>query len=129
MKYLKLTTLLLVTAAVSPLALRAQPTNLTPPQVQNIRVAQRSGTMFVDILYKLVDPDSTNTYVIAEFSSDGGANYGLGNFSPSCDIGPVRPGTNRHIVWNAWNDWAGNYTTNGKIRLTADDSNSAIPPP
>src|SRR5205814_1750588 len=58
-----------------------QPTNLTPPQVQNIRVTQRSGTMFVDILYNLVDPDSTNIYVIAEFSSDGGAAYGLPIFS------------------------------------------------
>jgi formylglycine-generating enzyme required for sulfatase activity len=97
--------------------------------VQNLRVAQRPGTMFVDILYDLVDPDSTNIYVIAEFSANGGANYGLPIFSLSGDIGPVRPGTDRHIVWNAWNDWAGNYTTNGRIRLTADDSNSALPEP
>jgi formylglycine-generating enzyme required for sulfatase activity len=129
MKHLKLTTFLLLAIAVSPLALRAQPANLTPPQVQNIRVTQRSGTMFVDILYNLVDPDSTNIYVIAEFSSNGGAAYGLPIFSLTGDIGPVRPGVDRHIVWNAWNDWAGNYTTNGRIRLTADDSNSAIPPP
>jgi formylglycine-generating enzyme required for sulfatase activity len=81
---------------------------LTPPQVQNIRVAQRPGTMFVDITYDLVDPDSTNIYVIAEFSSDGGTTYGLPIYSLSGDIGPVRPGTGRHIVWNAWNDWAGN---------------------
>jgi formylglycine-generating enzyme required for sulfatase activity len=129
MKHLHFPTLLLLAALLSPLGGRAQPTNLTPPQVQNIRVTQRSGTMFVDILYNLVDPDSTNIYVIAEFSSDGGAAYGLPIFSLSGDIGPVRPGVNRHIVWNAWNDWAGNYTTNGRIRLTADDSNSAVPPP
>ena len=119
---------LLLVAALTPLAGRAQ-TNLTPPQIQNIRVTQRPGTMFVDILYNLVDPDSTNIYVIAEYSADGGAAYGLPIFSLSGDIGPVRPGTNRHIIWNAWNDWAGNYTTNGRIRLTADDSLSALPPP
>jgi formylglycine-generating enzyme required for sulfatase activity len=124
----KLIAWLLLAGALAPLAGRAQ-TNLTPPQVQNIRVAQRPGTMFVDILYDLVDPDSTNIYVIAEFSADGGATYGLPIFSLSGDIGPVRPGTDRHIVWNAWNDWAGNYTTNGRIRLTADDSYSAVPEP
>jgi formylglycine-generating enzyme required for sulfatase activity len=129
MKHTNFSALLLLAAAVSPLGGLAQPTNLTPPQVQNIRVSQRSGTMYVDILYNLVDPDSTNIYVIAEFSADGGATYGLPIFSLSGDIGPVHPGADRHIVWNAWNDWAGNYTTNGRIRLTADDSNSAVPPP
>jgi formylglycine-generating enzyme required for sulfatase activity len=128
MNHTKVITALLLAGALAPMAGRAQP-NLTPPQVQNLQVAQRPGTMFVDITYDLVDPDSTNIYVIAEFSADGGATYGLPIFSLSGDIGPVQPGTGRHIVWNAWNDWAGNYTTNGRIRLTADDSNSAVPPP
>lgn len=127
MKHLSVIIALTLLTGIAPPAM-AQ-TNLIPPQIQNIRVAQRSGTMFVDVLYNLVDPDSTNIYVIAEFSADGGATYGLPIYTLSGDIGPVRPGTNRHLVWNAWNDWAGNYTTNGKIRLTADDSNSAIPPP
>ncbi|HXJ61649.1 MAG TPA: SUMF1/EgtB/PvdO family nonheme iron enzyme [Verrucomicrobiae bacterium] len=118
---------LLLAGALAPWTGFAQ-TNLTPPQVQNVRVAQRSGAIFVDITYDLVDPDSTNIYMIAEFSSDGGTTYGLPIYSLSGDIGPVRPGPGRHIVWNAWNDWAGNYTTNGRIRLTADDSNSALPP-
>jgi formylglycine-generating enzyme required for sulfatase activity len=115
----------LATAASSLVA----QTNFTPPQIQNIRVSQRPGTMFVDVLYNLVDPDSTNIYIIAEFSANGGATYGLPISSLSGDIGPVQPGTNRHLVWNAWNDWAGNYTTNAKIRLTADDSLSAVPRP
>ena len=123
---LAITTLILLAIGAPPAMAQ---TNLIPPQIQNIRVAQRSGTMFVDVLYDLVDPDSTNSYIIAEFSSDGGATYGLPIYSLGGDIGPVRPGTNRHLIWNAWNDWQGNYTTNGKIRLTADDSNSAIPPP
>jgi formylglycine-generating enzyme required for sulfatase activity len=37
-------------------------------------------------------------------------------------VGFVPPGTGKHIVWNAFNDWAGNYTTNAKVRLTADAS-------
>ncbi|MEY2410624.1 MAG: hypothetical protein QOF48_3294 [Verrucomicrobiota bacterium] len=127
MKQLLAITTLTVLAIVTP-PVRAQ-TNLIPPQIQNIRVTQRSGTMFVDVLYNLVDPDSTNIYILAEFSADGGTNYGLPISSLSGDIGLVRPGTNRHLVWNAWNDWAGNYTTNGKIRLTADDNFSAVAPP
>jgi formylglycine-generating enzyme required for sulfatase activity len=34
----------------------------------------------------------------------------------------VVPGRNRHIVWNAWNDWAGNFTTRGRVKLTANDT-------
>jgi formylglycine-generating enzyme required for sulfatase activity len=85
--------------------------------------------MLVDITYDLVDPDSTNLYVLAEFSADGGTNYGLPISSLSGDIGPVRPGPGKKIAWNAWNDWAANQTTNARIRLTADDSLSALPPP
>jgi len=119
---------LLLTTAFVPVASRAQ-ANITPPQIQNFHAVQRPGTMFVDITYDLVEPDCTNTYVIAEFSSDGGATYGLPIFSLSGDIGLVRPGTNRHIVWNAWNDWGGNYTTNGKVRLTVDATTCALPAP
>jgi formylglycine-generating enzyme required for sulfatase activity len=129
MKRTRLIASLLLAAATVPLAGRAQTTNLIPPQVQNLLAAQRTGTMLVDITYDLVDPDSTNIYVLAEFSSDGGTNYGLPIYSLSGDIGPVRPGTGKKIIWNVWNDWAANYTTNAKIRLTADDSLSAMPRP
>jgi len=30
-------------------------------------------------------------------------------------------------VWNVWTDWAGNYTTNARIRLVADDTASLLP--
>jgi formylglycine-generating enzyme required for sulfatase activity len=129
MKHTRLIASLLLAAATVPVASRAQTTNLIPPQIQNLLAAQRPSTMLVDITYDLVDPDSTNLYVIAEFSANNGTNYGMPISSFSGDIGPVRPGTGRKIVWNAWNDWAGNYTTNARIRLTADDSLSALPPP
>ena len=128
MKHISLLATVLLAALLTPVASRAQ-TNLTPPQIQNLLAAQRPGTMFVDIAYDLVDPDSTNLYVIAEFSADGGTNYGIPIYTLSGDIGPVRPGSGKKIVWKAWNDWAGNYTTNARIRLTADDSLSTMPPP
>ncbi|MEI6676737.1 MAG: hypothetical protein WCO57_16320, partial [Verrucomicrobiota bacterium] len=128
MKHIKFIISLLLAGAAVPLASHGQ-TNLIPPQILNLQSAQRAGTMLVEITYDLVDPDSTNLYVLAEFSADGGTNYGLPISSLSGDIGPVRPGPGKKIAWNVWNDWAANQTTNARIRLTADDSLSAQPPP
>jgi formylglycine-generating enzyme required for sulfatase activity len=100
-----------------------------PPIITNLVSTQRSGTFFVDIAYDLVDPDSPSVYVIIEASSDKGTNYAVPIKSLSGDVGPVAPGTGKKIVWNAWIDWAGNYTTNAKVRLIADDTASAIPEP
>ena len=95
-----------------------------PPVVTNLVSAQRPGTFLVDITYDLIDPDSTMVMVRVDASSDGGTNYSLPATSLSGDVGWVAPGTGKKIVWNAWNDWAGNYTTNAKVRLIADDTGS-----
>jgi len=79
--------------------------------------------MSVDITYDLVDPDNQGAYILVECSSDGGISYGVPIYSLTGDAGVlVPPGNGKHIVWNAFNDWANNYTTNAKIRLTADAS-------
>lgn len=104
-------------------------TNLIPPQIQNLVSVQRPGTMFVDITYDLIDSDSTTVMIYAEGSANGGTNYLIPVGSCTGDIGPVAPGTGKRIVWNAWNDWANNYSTNARVRLTADDTLSALPPP
>jgi formylglycine-generating enzyme required for sulfatase activity len=102
---------------------------LVPPQIRNLVSAQRPGTFYVDITYDLIDPDSSTVYIMVEASSDGGDNWLVPAISLSGDFGFVAPGTGKKIVWNAWNDWPGNYTTNAKVRLIADDTMSAIPPP
>ena len=107
----------------------AQITNLVPPVITNLVSLQRPGTFFVDVTYDLIDPDSTTVYIQVEASSTGGSDYLVPMTSLSGDVGPVAPGPGKKIVWNAWNDWAGNYTTNAKVRLTADDTLSALPPP
>lgn len=117
---------LLFAALVPPL--QAQ-TNLAPPTITNLVSLQRPGTMFVDITYDLIDPDSTTVMIYAEGSANGGTNYLIPVGSCTGDIGPVAPGLGKKIVWNAWNDWANNYSTNAKVRLTADDTLSALPPP
>ena len=100
-----------------------------PPQIVNPTAAQRAGTFLVDINYDLVDPDSWSVYVRVECSSDGGATYTVPMVAMTGDVGLVKPGMGKKIVWNAWDDWALNYTTNAKVRLVADDTISGFPPP
>ncbi len=117
----------LLFAALVPVA-HAQ-TNFIPPIITNLVSVQRPGTFFVDVTYDLIDPDSKNMYIQVEASSDGGTNYLVPMVSLSGDVGLVTPGLRKKIVWNAWNDWSGNYTTNAKVRLIADDTLSVNPPP
>ncbi len=102
-------------------------TNPVLPQIQNLVAVQRPGTFFVDVTYNLVDPDSPGgVYILAEASSDNGANYGISMRSLSGDAGLVIPGTGKKLVWNAWQDWGRNYTTNARVRLIADDFPSTL---
>lgn len=127
MKNAKFFLSLLLFAALVPAA--CAQTNFVPPIITNLVSVQRPGTMFVDITYDLIDPDSTTVMVYAEGSANGGTNYLIPVGSCTGDIGAVVPGLGKKIVWNAWNDWANHYTTNARVRLTADDTLSALPPP
>jgi hypothetical protein len=117
---------LLACAALIPTARADDP---VPPQIQNLVVTQRPGTFFVDISYNLVDPDSAKVMIMVEATSTGGDPYLLPIASLSGDLGQVTPDTNKKIVWNAWDDWAGNFTNTTRIRIIADDTASAYPPP
>ena len=125
MKSLQLLTALLLMA---PLAHGAT-TQLVPPVITNLVSVQQPGTFYVDITYDLIDPDSQSVYIQVEASSTGGSPYLVPMTYITGDIGLVPPGTGKKIVWNAWNNWAGNYTTNAKVRLIADDTMSINPPP
>ena len=97
------------------------------PVITNLVAVQRPGSMFVDVTYDLIDPDSPGgVYVMAEASSNNGTNYGISMRSLSGDFGMVTPGVGKKLVWNAGNDWANNYTTNARVRLIADDFPSTI---
>ena len=126
MKHAKFLAFALLLAVPPVRVARAQ---LVPPVITNLVSIQRPGTFYVDITYDLIDPDSQVLYILAEASSNGGTNYLIPTLSLSGDVGLVSPGAGKKIVWNAWNDWAGNYTTNAKVRLIADDTLSANPPP
>lgn len=95
------------------------------PVVSNVRAQQRLGTKLIDITYDLADSDGGTVYISAQIFAGTTA---LPAFSLSGHIGAgVTPGTNKAIVWNAGQDWNRQYTTQGKVRIIADDL-SVTPP-
>ena len=112
---------------IAALASAARAADPVLPIITNLVAVQRAGTFFVDVTYDLVDPDSPGgVFILAEASSDNGASYGISMRTLSGDFGMVTPGTGKKIVWNAWQDWGRNYSTNARVRLIADDFASTI---
>jgi len=92
------------------------------PVVSNLTATQRAGTKLVDISYDLVAPGFGRVAVTLEASSDGGATWTVPVASATGEVGgSVTPGTGKAIVWNAGVDWLGNYSTQMRFRVVADD--------
>jgi formylglycine-generating enzyme required for sulfatase activity len=93
------------------------------PVVSKVRVSQRPGTHKVDIRYDVADADGDALWIKVEVSDNGGASYMVPAAGFSGDIGfVIRPGSGKHIVWDAGVDWGGKYSANMRFRVTADDS-------
>jgi formylglycine-generating enzyme required for sulfatase activity len=107
-------------AAVAALPLAAAN---TPPEIRNLKVQQRPGTYLVDVTFDLVDPDSYNgVFLGMEASVDNGATFNLPAKTATGDLGLVKPGTGKKVVWDAFTDWPDKYTPNAKVRIVAADS-------
>jgi formylglycine-generating enzyme required for sulfatase activity len=92
------------------------------PVVSNLTASQRGGTKLVDISYDLAAPGFGSVAVTLEASSDGGATWTVPVASATGAVGgSVTPGTGKAIVWNAGVDWLGNYSTQMRFRVVADD--------
>ncbi len=75
------------------------------PLVTNVRAAQQQGTKLVDVWYD-VSGVSTAVYVSLQVYDNGGTSFAVPATALSGDLGGgVLPGRNKHIVWNAGNDW------------------------
>ena len=95
------------------------------PVVSNVRAQQRLGTKLIDITYDLADSDGGTVYISAQLFAGSTA---LPAFSLSGHIGAgVTRGAGKTIVWNAGQDWNRQFTTQGKVRIIADDI-SVTPP-
>ena len=97
----------------------------SPPVVSNVTAIQRTdGSGIVDIYYTLSDADNDRCKVSIEVSSDGGSTWNVTATSLSGDIGEnISPGR-RHITWNSKADLPGEYGTNYRVKVTADDGYS-----
>lgn len=101
-----------------------------PPVVSNVRASQRAGTHYVDIYYNVSDADGNSPLTVyVHISADGGATWNVPVFTLAGAVGPgVTPGNDRHIVWSAGVDWPGQFNSQCRVRVVADD-HTAPPPP
>ncbi len=91
------------------------------PVVTNLIGTQRQGTKLVDISYDLASVTPT-VNVTLEISQDGGLTYSVPVNSTTGAIGnSVTVGSGKTIVWNAGDDWDGNFSNQMLFRLIADD--------
>ena len=95
------------------------------PEVTNIRASQRAGTKLIDVYYDVTDPENDPVTVAIQLYDGTTA---LPSYSVTGDVGAgITVGANKHIVWNAGQDWNRRYTTGGKARIIVDDM--SITPP
>ncbi len=88
------------------------------PAVSNVRAAQRTPTQLVDIFYDLTTTTGEPVTVSVAISTNNGATYDL-PASHFTGIGSVTPGTRRQIVWNAGQDWPGQFSGAVRFKVTA----------
>ena len=118
---------------VSALAILFMPIGLlmaAAPVVSNVTASQRSGTKLVDIYYSVSDVDGDAQNIQVQVSADGGLTYTIPCITLSGHVGAgIAPGTGKHIVWDAGADWDGQFVATTKVRVTAYDGSTPVPPP
>jgi formylglycine-generating enzyme required for sulfatase activity len=95
------------------------------PVVSNISAAQRPNSRLVDITYD-VAADFPTVSVSLQVSSNGGSTFVVPATTLSGAIGAgVATGTAKKITWDAGVDWSGQYSTQMRFKVIADDGNTA----
>jgi formylglycine-generating enzyme required for sulfatase activity len=113
--------------AFAALAVICQPavSDAASPEVSNIRATQRAGTKLVDIYYDVTDPEN-DPLTVAIQVYDG--TTALPTYTVTGDVGSgVTVGANKHIIWNAGQDWNRRFTGTGKARILVDDLSITSP--
>jgi len=99
------------------------------PVISNVGVSQRAGTKLVDIYYNLADPGGYAQTIWINVSGNGGYTWTIPSSSLSGDVGSgIMPGTSKHIVWNAGQDWNGQLVSNCRVRVYANNGTTPISP-
>src|SRR5580700_2691455 len=101
-----------------------------PPAVTNVTAAQ-SGSV-VNISYTISDPSSTNDNVWLIVSGDGGntwtvpATSFIGTKGIGVSVTPTP--TVENVNWNVTADWNGQFNSQTKVRVIADNNNMVLIP-
>lgn len=102
----------------------------SPPVVSNVSASQRSdGSGIVDIHYTLSDADNDQCEISISVSDDGGSTWDVSASSFTGDIGEgIYPGS-RYIKWYSNDDLPGEYGTNYRVKIFAEDNPLVSPIP
>ena len=101
------------------------------PDVSNVIVSPRSGADrgIVDVYYDLTHPGEAACAVALNLSKDGGSSFPFLCTNASGDIGlGIAPGSGKHIVWSAIEDYPDELISQAALRVTADDNNTGVVP-
>lgn len=100
------------------------------PVVSNVWFAQRTNSNLVDVWYDLSYSGSANALTVSlAFSTDGGSTFSIVPRTVSGDVGTQqKPGTQKHVVWDAYKDYPALTGDNVFARVTADDGIASPPP-
>jgi formylglycine-generating enzyme required for sulfatase activity len=91
---------------------------LKAQQIQNLTAVQRPNTFLVNVGYDIVSSKTnSDVFISVEASDNNGNSWDLPIKSVSGDIGMVRPGVGKKLVWDSYTDWPEKRTTEAKVRL------------
>jgi hypothetical protein len=84
------------------------------------QIAQRTdGTGLIDVYFNLSGPDSAY-YISLEASLNSGTTYApVHPLNVTGNVGPISPGTGKHIVWNGKQSSPNIYSSQTKMKLIA----------
>jgi len=93
------------------------------PVVSNVTFVNNiSATGYVDIYYNVADAEQSIVAISIEVSNDGGTTYNFACTQVTGDIGSgISVGNGKHIIWNFSREHGGEWGTNFKIKIIADD--------
>jgi len=93
----------------------------TPPTVTHLHAQQRPNSQLVDITYSVVDPDNDVLTISVRLLSGSGVTIMQCASVSGAVGGGILVGNNKHIVWDAGDDFPGQYGPDYTLRVTADD--------
>jgi len=97
------------------------------PAVTNVRASQQGGgSKLVDIYYDVADSDG-DRLTVGVSVSNGGTPVSATSLSGAVGSN-VTPGAGKRIVWDAGADWAGQFSENVRVSVTADDGRTPAVP-